>query len=216
MAKLILIRHGQSRWNLKNLFTGWINVPLSEKGVLEAKRAATKLKNIPVDIAFTSTLCRAQETLMIILSKQKKTAFFPTGKKSWYTNFGKKPKTGIPVIISEKINERYYGNLQGLNKNAAKKKWGAKKVHEWRRSYATQPPKGESLKDVVKRSTPYFKKEILRELKKGKNVIVAAHGNSLRAIIKHIENISDEEIPHLELGTGKPIIYEYKKGKLIK
>lgn len=215
MTYLILVRHGESVWNLKNLFTGWINVPLSEKGIEEAKQAAKKLAQIPIDKAYTSTLGRAQETLMIILSKQEKTPIFQIGKKEWYHHFGEKPKKSIPIIVSEKINERYYGDLQGLNKDAARKKWGEEQVHKWRRSYDIAPPYGESLQDVVKRAVPYFKKNILPELKKN-NIIIAAHGNSLRAIIKYIEEISDEEIPHLELATGKPIIYEFSKNKLVK
>lgn len=216
MAYLILVRHGQSQWNLKNLFTGWINVPLSEQGIKEAKSAGRKVEHIPIHTAFTSTLGRAQETLMIILSKRDETPIFQTGKKEWYHHFGKKPQKYIPIIVSEKLNERYYGDLQGLNKDAARKKWGKEKVHMWRRSYATPPPHGESLQDVVKRAVPYFKKHILSELDAKKNVLVAAHGNSLRAIIKHIEGISDNDIPHLELGTGKPIIYKYEKGKFMK
>ena len=219
MTKLILIRHGQSLWNLANKFTGWVDIPLSEKGIQEAKKAGKKLEKIDIDIAFTSKLIRAQETLFIILSKQNKTGIFLHNnkkEKEWSLHPKELEKNEIPIFSSEKINERYYGKLQGLNKDETRKKYGEEKVHIWRRSYDIPPPSGESLKDTCKRAIPYFQKEILPYLKKGKNVIVSAHGNSLRGIIKYIENISDEDIPSLELPTGKPIIYEYKKGKIMK
>lgn len=219
MTKLILIRHGQSLWNLANKFTGWVDIPLSEKGIQEAKNAGKKLEKIDIDIAFTSKLIRAQETLFIILSKQNKTGIFLHNnkkEKEWSLHPKELEKNEIPIFSSEKINERYYGKLQGLNKDETRKKYGEEKVHIWRRSYDIPPPSGESLKDTCKRAIPYFQKEILPYLKKGKNVIVSAHGNSLRGIIKYIENISDEDIPSLELPTGKPIIYEYKKGKIMK
>ena len=219
MGKLILIRHGQSLWNLHNKFTGWVDIPLSEKGLLEAKNAANKLKNIDIDVAFTSTLIRAQQTLFTILAKQNKIGIFLHSQKkeqNWSLHPKEFDSKEIPIYSSNKINERYYGDLQGKNKDSARKKFGEKKVHIWRRSYDIPPPNGESLKDTCKRAIPYFEKEILPYVKKGKNVIVAAHGNSLRGIIKHIEQISDNDIPNLELPTGKPIIYDYKKGKLVR
>ena len=217
MAYLILVRHGQSLWNLANKFTGWVDVPLSEKGLAEARSAANRLKDIDIDVAFTSTLIRAQQTLFTILAKHEKTGVFlhsQKKEKEWSLHPREFDKTEIPIYSSNKINERYYGDLQGKNKDSARKKFGENKVHIWRRSYDIPPPNGESLKDTCKRAIPYFEKEILPYVKKKKNVIIAAHGNSLRGIIKHIENISDEEIPKLELPTGKPIIYDYKNGKL--
>jgi len=220
MGYLILVRHGESRWNLDNVFTGWVDVPLSDTGIYEAMIAADKLQNLKLDVAFTSKLTRAHETLLIILAKQKKTGIFLHDKKK-HKNWALHPnvvneKKEIPVYSSDKINERFYGSLQGMNKDKARKEFGEDKVFQWRRSFNIRPPKGESLKDVCKRSIPYFKKEIMKEVKKGKNVIVSAHGNSLRSIMKYLDKISDKDIPHLELPTGKPIIYKYSRGKLIK
>ncbi|MCA9477957.1 MAG: 2,3-bisphosphoglycerate-dependent phosphoglycerate mutase [Nanoarchaeota archaeon] len=220
MAYLILVRHGESRWNIANKFTGWIDVPLSEVGIHEALITAKRLQKLSLDIAFTSELERAQETLLLILASQDKTGIFKhqdkKRKNDWYVHRKQFDKKEIPIHLSEKLNERYYGDLQGLNKDDARRKWGKEQVHLWRRSYDIQPPKGESLKDVVKRAVPHFKKNILPHVKKGKNVIISAHGNSLRAIIKHIDGISDEQIPNLELQTGVPIIYKYIRGKLVK
>ncbi|MFP4568282.1 MAG: 2,3-bisphosphoglycerate-dependent phosphoglycerate mutase [Candidatus Woesearchaeota archaeon] len=216
MVYLVLLRHGESKWNLQNKFTGWVDVPLSEIGLHEALIAAENLKKLKIDIAFTSKLTRAQQTLMMVLTNQEKTAIIiheSEKRKKWAKHKGCADEE-LPVYESEKLNERYYGALQGLNKEDARAKYGEKKVFEWRRSYDINPPKGESLKDVYKRTIPYFQKKIIPHLKKGKNIIIAAHGNSLRAIIKHIEKIPDTEISKLELATGKPIIYEYKKGKI--
>lgn len=218
MAYLILIRHGESKWNLQNKFTGWVDVPLSEKGIKEAQNAAEKLKKLNFDVAYTSKLTRAQQTLMIILSKQKRTGTIiheSEKRKKWSKHKGKKTDE-IIIHEAEELNERYYGALQGLNKDETKKKYGKEKVFQWRRSYDIKPPKGESLKDVYERTIPYFKKKIIPQIKKGKNIIISAHGNSLRAIIKYIENITDEDIPQLELTTGKPIIYKYEEKKLKK
>ncbi len=219
MSLLILVRHGESVWNKKNIFTGWVDVPLSEKGIKEAISAGKKLSKIDIDVAFTSTLERAQETLLLILAFQKKTGIFLHKEKKenqWSLHPKQFSSNEIPIYSDNALNERYYGKLQGMNKDEARKKYGEEQVFIWRRSYAVCPPGGECLKDVVKRSVPYFEKEIIPQLKKGKNVIVSAHGNSLRGLIKHVENISDEKIPLLELPTGKPIIYEYSKNKLIR
>lgn len=219
MGYLILVRHGESRWNIANKFTGWVDVPLSEVGINEALIAGERLEGIQFDVGFTSKLKRAQETLLIILAKQDATGIFlhEKGKrKLWAHHKITKKDHEIPIYLSNKINERYYGDLQGLNKDAARKKFGKDQVFKWRRSFDIRPPNAESLKDVCQRSVPYFNKVILPHVKKGKNVIVAAHGNSLRAMIKYIDNISDEEIPNLELPYGFPIIYTYKRGKLIK
>lgn len=219
MSLLILVRHGESVWNKKNIFTGWVDVPLSEKGIKEAITTGKKLSKINIDVAFTSKLERAQETLLLILAFQKKTGIFlHKGKKrnQWSLHPKQFDFNEIPIYSDEAINERYYGKLQGMNKDEARKKYGEEQVFLWRRSYGVCPPQGECLKDVVKRSIPYFEKEIIPHLKKGKNVIVSAHGNSLRGIIKYIENISDEKITLLELPTGKPIFYEYSKNKLVR
>ncbi|MFP4119162.1 MAG: 2,3-bisphosphoglycerate-dependent phosphoglycerate mutase [Candidatus Woesearchaeota archaeon] len=220
MSYLILVRHGESRWNVDNKFTGWVDVPLTEIGVHEAQIAAERLNQLDIDVAFTSKLVRAHETLLIILAHQRKTGIFlheSEKRKKWSKHNHKDfEEDEIPIFSSDEINERYYGALQGMNKDDAREKYGEKQVFIWRRSYDIRPPEGESLKDVCKRAVPYFKNTIMKQVREGKNVLVAAHGNSLRAIIKYIEDISDKEIPHLELATGKPIIYEYKKGTLKK
>ncbi|RME52284.1 phosphoglycerate mutase [Candidatus Woesearchaeota archaeon] len=219
MSYLILVRHGESRWNIANKFTGWVDVPLSPTGVHEALIAAQKLKNVPVDIAFTSKLVRAHETLLLILSEQEATGIFlhSTGRQAkWSLHPHKFEKNEIPIIPAEALNERYYGTLQGMDKHAARRKWGEEQVFLWRRSYDVRPPGGESLKDVYRRVVPYFKKHIVPHLRKGKTVLVVAHGNSLRAMIKHIENIPDKDIPHLELALGKPLIYRYGRGQFKK
>jgi 2,3-bisphosphoglycerate-dependent phosphoglycerate mutase len=219
MSYLILVRHGQSRWNLDNKFTGWVDVPLSENGVGEALMAAKELRDLRIDIAFTSKLERAQETLLLILSEQEKTGIFlhDEGKmRLWSKHKGEFEDHEIPIYSSMQINERFYGKLQGENKDEMREKYGKDQVFRWRRSYKERPPGAESLEDVYKRTIPYFKKNIVKELDNGKNVIVSAHGNSLRSIIKYLDNISDEEIPHLELPTGKPIIYNYNDGNFRK
>ena len=220
MGYLILVRHGESQWNLSNRFTGWTDVPLSERGVREAQTTASKLAGLKIDMAFTSKQIRAHQTLMSILLKQKRTGIFlhEDDKKhsKWFLHPHKFEKNEIPIYSDSALNERYYGKLQGINKDAARKKYGKEQVFIWRRSFDIPPPGGESLKDTCKRTLPYFKKKIMPMVKKGQNIIVSAHGNSLRAIIKYLEGISEKEIPHLELATGKPIIYKYSRGKLVK
>ena len=191
MSILVLVRHGESQWNLENRFTGWVDVPLSPKGTEEAKNAGEKLKKekIHFDAAYTSALQRAQETLRLILEK--------LGQEK------------IPVHQDQALNERHYGDLQGLNKAETAKKFGDKQVKIWRRSYDIAPPNGESLKDTAARALPYFEKHILSDLKKGKNVIVAAHGNSLRAIVMHLDRLTKEQVLELNLATGVPIIYQF-------
>ena len=186
---LVLVRHGQSEWNLKNLFTGWRDVDLSEKGVEEAKAAGQKLKarGLKFDIAFTSALIRAQRTCQFILDA--------TGQSD------------LQTIRDERLNERDYGDLNGLNKDDARKKWGEEQVHIWRRSYDTPPPGGESLKDTGARVWPYYMHDMQPHVLGGQTVLVAAHGNSLRALIMALEGISGPDIVKLELGTGVPMIY---------
>ena len=185
---LILIRHGQSEWNALNQFTGWKDPGLTSKGVEEARNAGKIINNLKInfDLVFTSALLRAQNTAEIIL---------------------KEINQPLSTIKNQALNERNYGDLAGLNKDDARKKWGDEQVHIWRRSFDIPPPGGESLKDTGERVLPFFMKEILPYVCKGKNVLVAAHGNSLRSLIKFLDNISDEDIVKLEIPTGAPIHY---------
>src|SRR6185437_1765023 len=186
---LVLVRHGQSDWNLKNLFTGWRDVDLTEKGIAEAREAGRKLKaqGIKFDVAFTSALKRAQRTLDLML--------------------GELGQATIPVFKNQALNERDYGDLVGLNKDDARKKWGEEQVHIWRRSYDVAPPGGESLKDTLARALPYYITEILPRVMRGERVLVAAHGNSLRALVMVLERLNRETILKREIATGVPIIY---------
>ncbi len=188
MSQLVIIRHGQSQWNLENRFTGWVDVPLSAKGEAEATAAGDKLKGFVFDEAFTSALQRAQNTLALAMKQ--------AGHRD------------IPVTKHEALNERMYGELQGLDKADTAAKYGDEQVHIWRRSYNIAPPGGESLKDTAARVIPYFEKEIEPKLKAGKNIIIAAHGNSLRALVMHLEKMTPEEILKFEIPTGQPRLYE--------
>lgn len=216
MSYLILVRHGESRWNLANKFTGWVDVSLTERGINEASAAAKKLKGYKINHAFTSSLERAHETLNIILSRQKMTAIFLhpiEKKKNWYSCKHHSERTEIMAHTTDLLNERYYGRLQGLNKDSVSRHYGQKKVMIWRRGYDTRPPGGESLKDVYQRVIPFFTKRVVPFLEKNKNVIVASHGNTLRALLKYIEKVPPEHLPHLNLPPGEPIIYQYSHGK---
>ena len=186
---LVLVRHGQSDWNLKNLFTGWRDVGLTEKGIAEAGAAGTRLKaqGLHFDVAFTSALSRAQRTLDLVLEEMG--------------------QTRISVFKDQALNERDYGDLSGLNKDDARKKWGEEQVHVWRRSYDVAPPGGESLKDTAARVLPYYIQEILPRVLRGERAIVAAHGNSLRALVMVLECLSPEQIVGREIATGLPLIY---------
>ncbi|HYG50341.1 MAG TPA: 2,3-diphosphoglycerate-dependent phosphoglycerate mutase [Flavobacteriales bacterium] len=188
MAQLVITRHGQSAWNLENRFTGWIDVDITPAGESEAINAGKKLKGFHFDCAFTSNLKRAQRTLSIILNE--------IGQQN------------IPVTKDEALNERHYGDLQGANKAETAAKYGEEQVHIWRRSYDVAPPKGESLKDTADRVIPYFDLHIAPLLQQGRNILISAHGNSLRALIMHLEKLSPEEILKVELPTGIPIVYE--------
>lgn len=188
MPDLVIVRHGQSQWNLENRFTGWIDIDLSEKGIEEARNAGEKLKGYKFDIAFTSALIRAQKTLDIILEI--------IGQKD------------IPIIKDKALNERMYGDLQGLNKDETRKKFGDEQVKLWRRSYDIAPPNGESLKDTAARVIPFYEREIVPQLRAGKNVLISAHGNSLRALVMHLENLSKEQILETEIPTGIPKVYK--------
>lgn len=201
MSFLILLRHGESQWNLENRFTGWVDVDLSPKGEKEAEEAGKKLKPFLIDKAYTSVLKRANRTLEIALKEAG--------------------KTEIPIIRDAALNERHYGALQGLNKAETAKKYGEAQVHIWRRSYDIPPPKdktefnpesiSESLKDTAARTLPYFKNHMLKNIKEGKNVIVAAHGNSLRSIVMELDHLTKDQVLELNIPTGVPIVYELDK-----
>ena len=214
MSQLVLVRHGQSQWNLENRFTGWVDVPLSKKGVEEAISAGKKLKDFEFDTMYVSHMLRAIQTLHHILveSNSEKTPIFKHENQrvsKWELNYTGNSEKEIPVYQSVELAERYYGDLQGLNKQKTREKYGDEQVHLWRRSYDINPPNGESLKDTCERTTPYYKKYILKDLQDGKTVLVSAHGNSLRAITMYVENISEEEIPKVEIPTGVPIVYNF-------
>jgi 2,3-bisphosphoglycerate-dependent phosphoglycerate mutase len=186
---LVLVRHGESEWNRKNLFTGWRDVDLTETGIKEARAAGRKLKaqGMRFDVAFTSALIRAQHSLDLVLEEM--------GQR------------GIPTFKDQALNERDYGDLSGLNKDDARAKWGAEQVHIWRRSYDVAPPGGESLRDTAARVLPYYIQEILPRVLRGNNVLIAAHGNSLRALVMVLEKLSPQEIVAREIATGAPLIY---------
>jgi 2,3-bisphosphoglycerate-dependent phosphoglycerate mutase len=186
---LVLVRHGESEWNKLNLFTGWKDPDLSDKGVAEAHKAGQLLKaqGLKFDVAFTSALQRAQHTLDIMLDELG--------------------QAGLPRRRDQRLNERDYGDLSGLNKDEARKRWGAQQVHIWRRSFDVPPPGGESLKDTAERVLPYYQAQIWPEVASGRNVLIAAHGNSLRALIMQLEGLTGEQIVARELGTGVPIVY---------
>ena len=216
--KLILLRHGQSEWNLKNLFTGWVDVPLSQNGVKEAQKAGQRVSAIPFDVIFTSSLIRAKLTAMIAMSEHEsgKTPVMiherEGEQEKWSKNYHPKgAERTIPVFNAWQINERMYGELQGLDKDETRKKYGAEQVQIWRRSYDIPPPKGESLKMTAERSIPYFQNQIMPHLKEGKNVLVSAHGNSLRSIVMFLEKLSKEEVLKLEIPTGEPLCYSYQQ-----
>ena len=190
MSTLVLIRHGQSQWNLENRFTGWVDVPLTDKGRKEARLAGALLAAEELDLAkaYTSALVRAQETLTIVLDQLG--------------------LAGLETERDEALNERHYGELQGLDKTETAEKYGAEQVHIWRRSYDVQPPGGESLKDTAARTLPYFEAKIVADLDAGRSILVSAHGNSLRSIVMKLDGLSREQVLELNLDTGVPIVYK--------
>ncbi|MCX6778337.1 MAG: 2,3-bisphosphoglycerate-dependent phosphoglycerate mutase [Candidatus Micrarchaeota archaeon] len=220
MPKLVLVRHGESIWNKQNRFTGWIDVPLSKHGIREAANAGEKLKGMRFDAVYVSHLIRAIQTLYTILSHSEDARvpiMHHEGKVRRRERYSGHMTEELPVFETEKLAERYYGKLQGLNKKETARRMGDDKVHLWRRSFTARPPGGESLKDTLGRTLPYFKKNIMRDLRRGKNVLVVAHGNSLRAIVKYFEGIGDDEIPNVEIPTGIPIVYTLNaKMKVVK
>ena len=196
MPDLILLRHGQSQWNLENRFTGWVDVPLSPRGEEEARAAGQKLRGRRIDEVFTSVLKRAIDTVTLALEAA-----------------GIGP---LPIVRDAALNERMYGDLQGLDKGEAARRFGADQVKLWRRSYDVQPPGGESLADTAARVLPYWRDRILPELRAGKNILVGAHGNSLRALVMHLDNLTREQVLELEIPTGVPLLYEMAPdGKVI-
>ncbi|MCW5946105.1 MAG: 2,3-bisphosphoglycerate-dependent phosphoglycerate mutase [Fimbriimonadales bacterium] len=196
MPLLVLVRHGQSIWNAEDRFTGWVDVPLSEKGEEEARKAGRLLRDYDFQVAYTSALTRAQKTLDIMLEEMN---------------------ARIPIIRDAALNERMYGELQGLNKEAMRRKFGAEQVHIWRRSYDVAPPGGESLKDTAARTIPFFERCILGDIAQGKNVLVVAHGNSNRSIVMMLEQLNTEEVLQLNLDTGVPYLYELdSSGKVLR
>jgi len=189
MSKLVLLRHGESQWNLENRFTGWVDVPLSPKGEQEARAAGQKLADTTFDRAYTSVLKRAIDTLAIVL--------------------GVIGQTGLPIEQDKALNERMYGELQGLNKAETVQKYGEQQVKIWRRSYDVPPPGGESLKDTADRVLPYYEQHIRPQILAGKNILIAAHGNSLRALVMQLDKLSREAVLELNIPTGAPLLYEF-------
>lgn len=223
MVKLILMRHGQSQWNLYNLFTGWVDIPLSMAGVEEALEGGRRIQNEPIDIIFTSTLIRAQMTAMLVMTihhSGKVPVILHPGEgklEEWGRIYSPLAQSQtIPVIRAWELNERMYGELQGVNKKELADKYGVEQVQIWRRSFDVPPPHGESLEMTAARSIPYFEENILPCLQQGQNVFVAAHGNSLRSIIMKLDGLSAQEVVRLELATGLPVIYQYENGRFTK
>ena len=217
-SKIILMRHGQSEWNKKNIFTGWVDIPLSAQGIQDALEVGKKLADWPIDVIFVSSLVRSHMTALLAMSQHQgnKVPVFiheeGTSLQKW--SMIHDPITQgnmIPIYASTALNERMYGQLQGVSKDETIEKFGADRVKLWRRSYDVPPPNGESLKDTAARVIPYFESEIIPKLKAGKNVVIAAHGNSLRALIMYLEKMTPEQILEFEIGTGQPRLYELDK-----
>ncbi len=187
MPRLVLVRHGQSLWNLQNRFTGWVDVPLTARGEDEARQAGVRLRGQPFDVAYTSALTRAQETLRLMLETSE---------------------IAVPVIRDAALNERDYGDLAGLDKAATADRYGAEQVHVWRRSFDIAPPGGESLKDTAARTLPFFERAILEDVRAGRNVLVVAHGNSNRSIVMRLDELDEQSVTELEIATGVPLVYD--------
>ncbi|HNE25469.1 MAG TPA: 2,3-bisphosphoglycerate-dependent phosphoglycerate mutase [Leptospiraceae bacterium] len=228
MSELILVRHGQSLWNLHNLFTGWVDIPLSDQGINEALKAGDRLANMNFDVVYVSTLVRAMQTALLALARNKSGRVPIVQPVKGHTDEEKKLAewakiysdraigNSIPVYKAWQLNERYYGELQGFNKQETADKYGEEQVHIWRRSYDVPPPNGEALKDTAERTIPFFQNVIEPLLVMGKNVLISAHGNSLRSIVMHLDHLTREQVLALELKTGDPILYTMQSGKLVK
>jgi 2,3-bisphosphoglycerate-dependent phosphoglycerate mutase len=209
---LVLVRHGESRWNLCNRFTGWVDIPLSEAGIQEAEGCAHHCAKFSFSAVYTSALERAQATAIIILAHQNRNGIFQHDEdpryKRWLHDSNQCGGDDIPIYETQLLNERFYGKLQGMNKDDARRKYGLEKVEAWRRGYKNRPPGGESLKEVYARVYPFFIKEVVPRVRRGETVLVSSHGNSLRAIVKELEGISDTDIAYIDFPTAQPIIYE--------
>jgi 2,3-bisphosphoglycerate-dependent phosphoglycerate mutase len=219
MSVLILIRHGQSEWNKRNLFTGWVDVPLSEKGVEEALAAGRLIKDIPVDVIYSSSLIRAHMTSLLAMT-QHSSGKVPIvlhdgeGKLEDWSQIHSEGTlaTTIPFLRAWQLNERMYGELQGMNKDEMRQKFGEEQVHIWRRSFDVAPPNGESLKMTAERTLPFFNETLVPILADNKNLLVSAHGNSIRSILMHLDGLSEDEVVKLEVPTGQPILYRFENG----
>ncbi len=217
-GSLILLRHGASVWNDKNLFTGWVDIPLSPRGVEESLKAAKVIAKHRIDAIFTSSLIRAQMTAMLAMIDHEKIPYVQhSGEgalEEWGVVHSQEAKEGmVPVIIAWQLNERMYGQLQGMNKDEMRRRYGEQQVKRWRRSYDEAPPEGESLKMTSERTIPYFQEEILPLVEKGEHVFIVAHGNSLRSIVMMLENLSPAQVVELEIPTGVPWIYQREQGE---
>jgi 2,3-bisphosphoglycerate-dependent phosphoglycerate mutase len=219
MALLVLLRHGESLWNQKNVFTGWVDIPLSEKGIEEAIKAGEILSECSFDFIYVSTLVRSMETALLVMTKNnsaKVPVVMHEGNDQaaqWSRIYNPDIEANtIPLYQDWHLNERYYGELQGKNKLETANIYGVEQVHIWRRSYDNPPPEGEALKDTAERTIPFFKSNIIPLLEKRKNILISAHGNSLRSIVMHIEGISKDEILKLEIATGIPLFYNFSNG----
>lgn len=218
--KLILMRHGRSAWNGQNLFTGWVDIPLDETGIAESIKGGEKIRDLPIDVIFTSTLIRSQMTVVLSLlhhASGKVPVFLHEGQgkqDTWGRIYSEETKQKtFPVYCREELNERMYGKLQGMNKAQIAEQFGAAQVQTWRRSFDATPPDGESLSMTAGRTLPYFQQRIVPYLEAKKTVLVTAHGNSLRSIVMQLDRLSKEEVLNLEIPTGEVIIYEYEKGQ---
>lgn len=214
MGRLILVRHGQSIWNLQNRFTGWVDVSLSKHGMEEATQTGKLLADENFDVAFTSELLRAQDTLYEILKFNRHCEQYVRvheKHRERYEHFIATPGDAaeLKIHLSDRLNERFYGDLQGMNKDLARRKYGAEVVHRWRRGYADQPPNGESLAMTIARVQPYYQQRIAPALRDGQRILVSAHGNSLRALIMHIEALTPQQIVEVEVPTGTPHVYDF-------
>lgn len=212
MALLILLRHGQSVWNEKNLFTGWVDIPLSQKGIDEAISAGHAIRDLPIDFIFTSSLVRSLMTALLAMTAHSSKKIPYIVHQDAHTQqmskiYSDEERNMIPLYRAQPLNERMYGELQGKNKKETAEQFGEEQVKLWRRSYKIAPPQGESLFNTAERTVPYFHQTILPLLQNEKNILISAHGNSLRALIMDIEKLSEEEVLSLELPTGKPLVY---------
>jgi 2,3-bisphosphoglycerate-dependent phosphoglycerate mutase len=212
-----------SAWNKKNLFTGWVDIPMNEEGMQESIEAGKKIRGLPIDVVYSSTLVRAHMTVVLALlhhSSGKIPVFQHPGQgklEEWSRIYSEATKKQtIPVYMAWELNERMYGDLQGLDKTETAAQYGEEQVHIWRRSFDTPPPHGESLAMTAARTIPYFQKQITPQLQQGKSVLVCAHGNSLRSIVMHLDHLSKEEVLNLEFATGTYLVYAFEKGKWVK